>query len=175
MRRELFGGAITMDVPQDFIDASGLRQIPDTQEVYLDPASDISIIVEVLQGVDVEGPEHAIKFHFDSLAYDNSATSQKILKIIQPSGSQVVSIHETPRPIVLHGEQEARKFNRSIADQVRVYLALYRVESKRVDVVLTVNAPLSVEGGNSQPDEKAGQTFNDAASSLTIVDFGLFV
>ena len=67
--KELFGGAITVTLPSHLIDASyvlfsfaspacvtlfssrDLRQVPDTQEVFLSPTSGISIIVEVLQSV----------------------------------------------------------------------------------------------------------------------------
>ena len=70
-QRELFGGAITLSVPQTYADAryvprlpsssggsisgirprlthSDLRQIPDNQEVFLSSSSDTSLVVEIL-------------------------------------------------------------------------------------------------------------------------------
>jgi hypothetical protein len=64
--RDLFGGAITAVLPSRLIDASyvltlsyefylpffsNIRQIPDTQEVFLYPESNVSIIVEILERV----------------------------------------------------------------------------------------------------------------------------
>lgn len=49
--RELYGGAITTNLPTDFIDSSNLRQIPDHQEVYLSPKTLTTIILEINQYV----------------------------------------------------------------------------------------------------------------------------
>ena len=62
--RELFGGAIALSLPSDYVDArfvdptqgpsrdhsprSDIRQIPDNQEVFLSNTSDTSVVVEVL-------------------------------------------------------------------------------------------------------------------------------
>lgn len=77
--RPLYGGAITASVPANYVDArwvrlsssprcirkeltrpahSDLRQVPDTQEVFLAPDSDLSYIVEVLELVKDEQSEH---------------------------------------------------------------------------------------------------------------------
>ncbi|KEF62280.1 uncharacterized protein A1O9_00252 [Exophiala aquamarina CBS 119918] len=45
--RELYGGAITVQLPVELIDSSDLRQIPDHQEVFLSPSSLTSIIFEI--------------------------------------------------------------------------------------------------------------------------------
>jgi hypothetical protein len=47
--RELFGGAIRISVPPRFEDVSGVRQIPDNQEVFVCQESDQSIIIEILE------------------------------------------------------------------------------------------------------------------------------
>ncbi len=49
--RGLYGGAITVNLPADFIDSSTLRQIPDHQEVYLSPGTLTSIVLEINQYV----------------------------------------------------------------------------------------------------------------------------
>jgi hypothetical protein len=54
----LFGGAISLEIPSSFIDVrylikyvyvSNIRQVPDNQEVFVDMASDASVIVEILE------------------------------------------------------------------------------------------------------------------------------
>ena len=48
---QLFGGAISIYLDGNYMDASDLRQVPDNQEVLLSRDSDVSVIVEVLQCV----------------------------------------------------------------------------------------------------------------------------
>jgi hypothetical protein len=67
-KRELFGGAITANLPNGYLDArfvvqyaslkwtalmySDMRQIPDNQEVFLSSNSETSVIFEILQMVE---------------------------------------------------------------------------------------------------------------------------
>lgn len=46
--KDLFGGAIRMDVPARLADVSDYRPVPDNQEVFSDGAQDQSLIVEIL-------------------------------------------------------------------------------------------------------------------------------
>ncbi|KAF8487647.1 hypothetical protein JB92DRAFT_3021632 [Gautieria morchelliformis] len=117
-------------------------------------------------------------FHFDSLAHDNSAISQQILDIVLPAEREMASPSDTPLPIILHGEQLALKFNSTTPDPVRLFVALYRIEAKRVDLVLTANIPIPMTE-NSPPDDEAlvemsKQKFDMARESLKIHDFDLF-
>ncbi|KAE8804053.1 putative ran guanine nucleotide release factor [Hordeum vulgare] len=47
-RRQLFGGAISTAFPVWFQDVSNIREVPDHQEVLVDPARDESLIFELL-------------------------------------------------------------------------------------------------------------------------------
>lgn len=46
-RRELYGGAIEVELPTDIVDTSDLRQVPDHQEVFLRTTTLTSIIFEI--------------------------------------------------------------------------------------------------------------------------------
>ncbi|OSD02864.1 Mog1p/PsbP-like protein [Trametes coccinea BRFM310] len=172
--RELFGGAITATLPTTLLDASDFRQIPDTQEVYLSPTSGISIIVEVLQSVSASDLREAASQHFDALAHDNDAKSQVVNETVDmPNDSN----GSTPNPVVLYGTQTVQKFNSASADEVRILLALYRVPEKNVDLVMTMNVPMtSADGGAVSEDDwgTARDVFHVAARSLRILDYGLF-
>ncbi|OCH95625.1 Mog1p/PsbP-like protein [Obba rivulosa] len=172
--RELFGGAITATLPTKLIDASDLRQVPDTQEVFLYPDSGVSIIVEVLQSVELTNPLDVARFHFDSLAHDNDAEKRVVEEAnIIPNGTD----HETPKPVVLSGIQSVRKFNKATLDEVHILLAVYRLDDHNIDLVMSMNIPTKTEDGNavSETEQSASKdAFNTAAQSLRIVDFGLF-
>lgn len=172
---------------------SDLRQVPNTQEVLLYPDSGKSIILEVLKKVEPTGAEDAARyahsggtsrikltpggcrFHFDSIAHDSDAEAKNVLDVrVVPNdrGDQMPSV------IVLDGTQTVKKFNASVPDQVRIFMALYRIEDKDVDLVLVMNVPIiSQDGGaiSGQDISIAQKEFETAALSLRIIDFGLFV
>lgn len=165
-----------MELPDGLLDASELRQIPDTQEVFLTPNSDVTWIIEILESVDKSDLDESVRFHFDSLAHDNDASSSTISAVQKAETS-----HSPPQPTpyILQGTQLVRKYNRPTPDQVGILMALFRVEGKNSDVVLTLNAPLQT----SNAEVKAVQTgewglinhaFYRAVESFKIVDFGLF-
>ncbi|KAN0059823.1 hypothetical protein ACQY0O_008397 [Thecaphora frezii] len=182
--RQLFGGAITAEFPVGFLDASELRQIPDNQEVLIRNDSDVSCIVEVLQLATEEGAgdglDGAIRFHFGSLAHDNSASSFSIESVRHPdpaTPSQERNGEPTPEPSLLVGTQVIKKFGKASEpdDLVRIRLALWRLESKKIDLVMSFNEPLGKVGEASQvTSEEIDSAFEQAAKNLRIRDWSLF-
>jgi hypothetical protein len=116
------------------------------------------------------------RFHFDSLAHDNDATSTTVENVNTPAQQP-----ESDKPIVLsvlQGTQLVPKFNRTHPDTVKILLAVYRVVEKGADLVLTFNVPVQAEKSGSAVDEEGAKrwlaAYETAVSSLRIVDFGLF-
>ncbi|KAK4686022.1 hypothetical protein P7C73_g4113, partial [Tremellales sp. Uapishka_1] len=172
---------------------SDVRQIPDTQEVFLSPITETSLIVEVLQMVE-EGPAkddlwEAAKYHFNSLAHDNAALSSTITSASPaypiPSVQQSTAAPSTPRPIVISGQQTIHKYSydptgaprpghaTDIPDHVWIGLALWRVwvGGKKADLICSVN--IKLEGGD---DERISveDWWTRAVAGLQIMDYGLF-
>lgn len=173
-KRELFGGAIVAQTKSSLLDASDVRQVPDTQEVFLYTDCGVSVIVEVLQRVEPTDPVEAVKFHFDSLAQDNSARASSVQSTsVLPNDRG----DPTPAAILLTGEQHVTKFNRTELDMVRIYMGLYRVEEKGTDVVVTFNVPTqSEDGGAVGSDQLKGieDDFKTFVRTFEIKDFSLF-
>ncbi|SPO26364.1 uncharacterized protein UTRI_03953 [Ustilago trichophora] len=174
--RALFGGAITVDLPKGFIDASDFRQVPDNQEVLLRQDSDISLIVEVLQLATDQGSgedlDKAVRFHFDSLAHDNSASSSTVHQTQVPA--QEAQPPATPSPALLTGTQLVRKFGKASEPEeaVTIRVALWRLPCKNIDLVLSLNQPENAsEAGQNFLAQSA---FESAVDSLQIRDWGLF-
>ncbi|KAI0290444.1 hypothetical protein BC826DRAFT_1026436 [Russula brevipes] len=170
----LFGEKIKANFPKGFLDASLLREVPDTQEVYLASNSDDSIIVEILERVSQTDSVEAAKYHFEAIAHDNDAHSFFATEVneIPTNCSDWI-----PSFIVLHGRQGVKKFNRTSVDDVQIFLALYRLEEKGVDIVLSYNFPMNAGDDVVRTEEcnAAKETFLSIASSLRVVDFTLFV
>ncbi|KAF8758374.1 Ran-interacting Mog1 protein [Rhizoctonia solani] len=169
-------GAITVQLPAGLTDASDLRQVPDTQEVFLAADSDVSIVCEILERVAPDDPVEVAKFHFDSLSHDNDAVSSTV-EIVNTPAQQPVSTSPIKLSI-LQGTQLVPKFNRTHPDTVKILLAVYRVVDKSIDLVLTFNVPVQAEKESSAVDAEGAKRWTDAyeaaVSSLKIVDFGLF-
>lgn len=115
-----------------------------------------------------------LRLHFDSVAYDNSAQSAEIEEIFEIPNDRG---DNTPPATVLKGVQQVPKFNSTVADKVRMMMAVFRVESKSIDVVVTLNIPVvSVDGGavGNEGVEKYETDFDIFVRSFCIIDFGLF-
>lgn len=184
---------------------SELRQIPDNQEVLLWPDSNVTCIVEVLESVTeaqagASDPQAAVRyvirepvqmalgirclivssshrFHFSSLAHDNEAESAVVEALDASNAGPVASIDQTPKPLLLRGKQQVRKFNKPELplDTVVIHLALWRLSpAKNVDLVMSWNEPLEESDGNSSGSPTVAEAFRKAAHSLDIKDWGLF-
>lgn len=161
----------------------------------MDSDSTISIIIEILEKVDQTDLTRAAqyvffvlrsiyihiftypksRFHFDSLAHDNSALSSMVhdTKIIPNDlqGDLILS------RIVLVGTQHVPKFNQLQPDEVRIAMCLFRIEDKDTDMVVTANVPMQSASGEVIREEEwvtAKAIFDSLIMSLEIVDIGLF-
>jgi hypothetical protein len=79
-----------------------------------------------------------------------------------------------PVPTILRGTQLVRKFNRTTADEVRILVALFRVDGKASDIVLSVNIPASSNGDDSATFVQTSLAFHKVVQTFKILDFGLF-
>jgi hypothetical protein len=105
----------------------------------------------------------ARRFHFSSLAHDNSSLHSEVISTVPG---------EYPAPSLVHGLQRIAKYNLSEteADDVDVYLALWRIPHRNSDLVLSVNAPR----GKTRDAQEGERVWREAATSLKIVNMGLF-
>ncbi|QRW00013.1 Ran guanine nucleotide release factor [Ceratobasidium sp. AG-Ba] len=158
---------------------SELRQVPDTQEIFLSPESDVSVVFEVLESVEPVDPQGAAKFHFDSLAHDNDAVPDSCVvdQVITPTSTEPIN------PLVLsvlHGTQLVPKFNLILPDTIKIFLAIYRVHEKNIDITMVLNIPVETqnEGGavelGGEKYKAWLSSFDVAVSSFKIVNYGLF-
>ncbi|KGY15175.1 hypothetical protein PABG_11959 [Paracoccidioides brasiliensis Pb03] len=83
---ELFGGAIAIDLPEDFLDVSDIRQVPDNQEVFMSQDTQTSIIIEIVERLEPE--------KLQLQPNDNSKTNPDQEEVAQDMQAVKAHIHE---------------------------------------------------------------------------------
>ncbi|PIA12544.1 ran guanine nucleotide release factor-like protein, partial [Coemansia reversa NRRL 1564] len=141
-QRELYGGAMSMNVPKGMTDVSKFREVPDNQEVFADGTTDASVIIEILERVD-EKKHEALRYHFQQVAELNKAATDEKPCI---EDIQLSSISEA---YVLVSQQAVAKFNETAANQICLLMALLRIPEHTADVLITMNVPLSIHKQSS--------------------------
>lgn len=114
------------------------------------------------------------RFHFDAIAHDNDALSSSVDEVDEIPYNRG---DEIPSIIILRGRQSVKKFNKTSADDLCIFAALYRLKKQGVDLVLSLNFPMNTGEGITRTEEynTAKETFLSIAASLHVVDFSLFV
>ena len=180
--RDLFGGAVGCAIPDHFVDVSAFRQVPDNQEVYSDPQSDRSVIVEILEYVSsgqLAGMAPA-RYFFNDIAEANGAVAGSVRV---HSTAQIPAAEACPAlpssDIEVHrivGEQRIAKFGAAgqPANAIAILLLNIRCVAIQTDIVITMNVPRSsATGGDEEGDGDSsggGDGGGDSASSTTLAD-----
>lgn len=165
-----------------------MRQIPDHQEVWSDPRTDQSVIVEILELADVADDKSAM-YHFRELAGENASGSTTIVTPPQSfpaeavpalaacsKGKNVISSFVVGRQLISKLRDTAEK-----ANQVEIFLACIRLKDVRSDVLITYNAPTAIneqsqcKGSVVLSSEENTATARLLLSTFRINNWGLFV
>lgn len=150
----LYGGAITTIIPAGFLDASMLREIPDTQEVFVNSRSNVdevkdglglneSIIIDLLQRVEEDDDKKALQYHLKEISELNGSTNWKLLI------NEVHTKNNNGQTCIML--ETAYKWGKVNEKEIVVScIGLIRLKDVETDVLITVNVPLDSE---KFPDE----------------------
>ncbi|XP_014551271.1 hypothetical protein COCVIDRAFT_113349 [Bipolaris victoriae FI3] len=137
----LYGGAITVDLPSDYSDASLIRQIPSHQEVYLHNTGYTSIVLEILEYVDKPSDEEALQYHFADLidgtgdATTMVAQAKSEMKNLPQTPILTLTFIQTPPPA------PAGAPARKTPEYTFIQLILVRLKDQGTDIMITINSP----------------------------------
>ncbi|EKG10665.1 Ran-interacting Mog1 protein [Macrophomina phaseolina MS6] len=184
---QLFGGAITVELPAGFADVSTFRQVPDTQEVYLDKDGFTSIIFDLAERLDesqAQNDHEALKYHFQDIVGDTNDATQ----FWQSNAATLARMPNTPAyTLIATQHPTAEPENRKPQpDFTALLLVLVRLAEQKTDIVITVNVPhVPGEYAKEEVDfaaAKQGPLMTAAAcirqkilETFQIKDYGLFV
>ncbi|KNG47534.1 mog1p -like protein [Stemphylium lycopersici] len=165
----LYGGAITVDFPSNFADASLIRQIPDHQEVYLDNNGYTSIVVEILEYVDKSSDDEALQFHFGDLVEGTGdattivAQERESMEGIGNNPVLSLTFIQTPPPPTDPTPK------RKTPEYTFIQLLLIRLKEHGTD-----HTPASEPGGETQLMRESKAMRQKVLESFTIKEWGLF-
>jgi len=190
--KSLFGGAIFTTFPDRFQDVSNIREVPDHQEVLVDPSRDESLIFELLDlKGEVDDAGGALWFLQD-IANEQDAGDNLV---VEHSGTlELAALHLGEAPAVAAtavGQLAVSKGRqgREAQNIVRIYLANIRLKNAATDVLITAYEPLlinplsesavAVAAGPAIPAEQVGclpmsEVFKLAVTNFNVRDWNLF-
>lgn len=156
---KLYGGAVSTDFPTSdlfkVVDISQIRQIPDTQEVFIFESTrtdngklDKSIIFDLLERVDAPDYKTAILYHLADMV-DTKVTNhfiERVDHVITATGAaQVVDDNFS---FIIHDNDRRDALESDSPSSILTFLNLIRLENVETDVLISMNIPLTekIEG-----------------------------
>ncbi|GMM32938.1 Ran GTPase-binding protein [Saccharomycopsis crataegensis] len=155
--QKLYGGAVATSIPTGLLDASQVRQIPDTQEVFVNMnnpslSPEDSLIFDLLEMVEASDDAGAVKMHLDEISQLNGLVGDAAWKLLESQDISSKLRHFTKstssstKGYVAVAAAPAQKWGKDKAEWVVLILGLIRHIEKDVDILISVNLPsLSVE------------------------------
>ncbi|KAF8981471.1 hypothetical protein BGZ46_002726 [Entomortierella lignicola] len=191
IQQELYGGAITLNLPRKFENISNIREVPDHQEVFVNVDEDQSVIVEIL--------ELAAEAN-DQLAEDNDAEDASIIQSVSIlNNSELPTWPAEAKIYLLLGQQRIAKFNERQRQQenavanphrqlqpdarnlVQIMMVVVRLPRQATDIVISYNVPLQISESSSSKQvahegdiQEAEVWFRNLIGSFLVRDWGLF-
>ncbi|KAG0069148.1 hypothetical protein BGZ89_003438 [Linnemannia elongata] len=111
-QQELYGGAITINLPSKFGTISHVREVPDHQEVFVNVDEDQSVIVEILELAAEASDDNCAAFHFQQLAEDNDAEDASTIQSVSVlNNAELPTWPADAKIYLLLGQQRVAKFN----------------------------------------------------------------
>jgi hypothetical protein len=196
--RELFGGAITAEIGENWLDASDARPVPDHQEVWLERDADLSLVIEILERAEAADADCAA-FHFEDVAGSNEAVGTSVIRVTAlPIVEMHHSLHQAGPCYLLHGLQTLPRANTSAGPlaemasaasassssalaseglqgpcELSVQMAIVRLAAQETDLMVSLNRPCAPSTGAERGAADA-ELLLATVRSLEIRDWGLF-
>ncbi|MCJ1351681.1 MAG: multicopy suppressor of ts gsp1 [Icmadophila ericetorum] len=136
-RTDLFGGGMTVNLPDNYLDASKLRQIPDNQEVYLCKDGLTSILFDITERVDEPSVDEAIRYHLEDIVEKGDG-----IKVWSSSHTSMAKLpSQNPTSTLLATTHPSFANNSNSPQFTALLLILVRLPAQRADIVVTINIP----------------------------------
>nr|PVC53496.1 multicopy suppressor of ts gsp1 [Theileria orientalis] len=178
----LYGGAITCEIPVGFDDLSNLFPVPDNQEVFVYHSNgsssmnsglgshDYVLSFEILEHLSDLSDAEAGRKLFSDLSYCNESRESKILTLNPVQGTDL-GLSELFNAVSVSGTMEvSRSKNKEVYNRIRVLM--YNVRMPRYKCELLASYSYPEEGGHLAGENE--EMFENAVKTLRVVDTNLF-
>ncbi|EPY20635.1 Ran-binding protein [Strigomonas culicis] len=192
---DLYGGAMRCAVPCVVEDMSAFRQVPDHQEVWSDPATGCTVIVELLARQERVSDGAASDFFYRDLAKDNGCSAAQVqvaaAAALPPAAYPRLAARGPGRVSCAYGclttgTQLISKYTNEQGKESEVFVGLVVLRLPppvATEVLVSVSAPVRVHPDSSDARKierllspaESTEVLRRAVESLEIVDDGLFV
>ncbi|KAG7586446.1 Ran-interacting Mog1 protein [Arabidopsis thaliana x Arabidopsis arenosa] len=190
--RPLFGGAISTVFPQRFQDVSDIRQVPDHQEVFVDPSRDESLIFELLDFKTEVGDIGSASWFLNDLAREQDAEGFQLIEqseVVEAPGLSHRNIPAVATTAIGEMAISKGRQGREAQNLVRVYVANLRLKGVDTDVLVTAYEPIlinplsetadAVGSGLAVPASQSGKmpmcdVIKQSLSTFKVNDWNLF-
>lgn len=153
----MYGGAITVELPQPYVDVSTMRQVPDNQEVFIfegsSADSDESLIVDLIELEDKPMDQCIGNIVDDLVQTETVVTGPKLLHTTSNESLDNA-------PIYTYGVE--------LENGVSILISVLRIQKAGTDLILSLN---------KKGDEETAvrlQRIESMGKSIRINDWGLF-
>lgn len=157
-----------MSLPVGFVDVSGVRDVPDNQEVFTQVETDRTIIIELLKHDPAVTDSECGAFHFAELARENQSTRSRVTVTSEVEAGNMPNLEHVSHRAFVRGTQWIAKFRERDANEVDVFLAVLRMPDVGTDVVVSLCSPISIAPTSSS----ATTTTSRVSESVLATDFG---
>ncbi|CAN0923686.1 Probable ran guanine nucleotide release factor [Linum grandiflorum] len=190
--RPLYGGAISSIFPPRFEDVSNVRQVPDHQEAFVDPARDESLVFEVLELKNEVGDNGSAAWFLQDLVTEQDGEGFTLMEqseVVEVPGLRYMNLPVTISTAVGQMAVSKGRQGREAQNIVKVYLANVRLKEVRTDMLITAYEPVlinpssesasAVGAGLATSAAQSGvvpmaDVFKCAVSSFKVYDWNLF-
>jgi hypothetical protein len=152
-RRDLFGGALTADIPEDFLDVSDVIPIDDHQEVFSRASSDESIVIEVLDRVRDVDDASIGRCMFTDMCELNEAIESSLGYEGEDALERRLAGVSTSR--IVFGTMRASKHRSAYVNDVDVWGCVMRIPRVESEIVIWHARPTRVGDPNASVDVRA--------------------
>ena len=204
-QRQLFGGAITCQMPSAWRDVSQVRDIPDHQECWHDTSvattAAAMLVMEILERQEAVTDDAAARYFFQDLAeandcgehevdsrfFDSAKPPVLISNLIPPPQQQQPQQQQAPTLCLGSGYQRVA-IGRAVDDHdnprrqefrvIHVELGVIRLPQQGTDILITLSTPRESnpqQDGENSTTRGVTETFQQIMSSFQIKDWGLFL
>eukprot|EP01054_Gregarina_sp_Poly1_P005627 Gregarina_sp_Poly_1__5626@NODE_296_length_9847_cov_43_256544_g256_i0_p6_GENE_NODE_296_length_9847_cov_43_256544_g256_i0NODE_296_length_9847_cov_43_256544_g256_i0_p6_ORF_typecomplete_len182_score26_57Mog1/PF04603_12/2_8e21_NODE_296_length_9847_cov_43_256544_g256_i040244569 len=167
---QCFEGAITLNIPSDLLDESRVRPIPDNQEVFYNPQTRVSMLLDIVEMAEPTS-ESFQALHWNEIVRENRASMVQMKKDMPvdqklcPGLFSHLSQHPKGAQFQV-GFCEGNQRFENIESSLSIFVI--RLPLIKTEIILQLNIP------DKEPDENQSATFLHSLETLRIHDWNLF-